>query len=128
MGINRLALLVLMGCFATPAMADNPACQRKSAEIERQIEHAKEAGNRNQVQGLEKALSQVKANCTDAALIADKKKDIADQQEDIDEILADIKEKQSEGRYDKVKKLERKLQREREELEALRGELRDIER
>lgn len=128
MGINRLALLVLMCSFATPALAENPACQRKSAEIEQQIERAKEAGNRNQVQGLEKALSQVKENCTDAALIADKKKDIADQQEDIDEILADIKEKQSEGRYDKVKKLERKLQREREELESLQGELRDIER
>lgn len=123
MGMNRLAVLILMGCFVTPAIADNLACQRKASEIEQQIEHAREAGNRNRILGLEKALSQVKTHCTDAALIADKKKDIADQQEDIDE----TQEKQAEGRYEKVKKLERKLQREREELDTLRRELRDIE-
>ncbi|NYT61261.1 DUF1090 domain-containing protein [Alcaligenaceae bacterium] len=125
--MNRLAVLVLMGCFAAPALADNPACQRKSAEIERQMEDAREAGNSNRIRGLEKALSQVKENCTDTALIADKKKDIVDQQKGIDEILEEIQKKQSEGRIDKTRKLERKLQRERDELEVLKGELRDIE-
>lgn len=127
MGKNKLAVLVLMLCFAAPALANNPACQRKSAEIQQQIEQAKQAGNHNRIRGLEKALSRVKENCTNATLIADKKKDIADQQEDIDEILQDIQKNQSEGRLDKVRKLERKLQRERDELEVLKGELRDIE-
>lgn len=128
MGINRLLMLVLMSCFAVPVLADNPACQLKAAGIELQIGLAKEADNSNRVRGLEKALSQVKKNCTDAALIADKKEDVAEQEEDIAEILEEIQEKQSEGRDDKVSKLERKLQREQDELDVLRGELRELER
>ncbi|MBP6020412.1 MAG: DUF1090 domain-containing protein [Burkholderiaceae bacterium] len=125
--MSRFAALVLMGCFVMPVMADGPVCQRKSAEIERKIEYAKKADNRNQILELESALSRVKANCTDAALIADKKRSIAGQQEIIAEIREGVQKEQSNGQYEKVKKLKRKLLRELEELEVLRGELSDIE-
>lgn len=116
-----------MGCFVLPVMADGPVCQRKLAEIERRIEYAKRSHNSRQALELETALLRVNANCTDAALIADKKKSIADQQENIAEILEEIQKEQSDGRYAQVKKLKRKLRRELEELEILRGELSDIE-
>lgn len=126
-GMSRFAALVLMGCFVLPVMADGPVCQRKLAEIERRIEYAKRSHNSRQALELETALLRVNANCTDAALIADKKKSIADQQENIAEILEEIQKEQSDGRYAQVKKLKRKLRRELEELEVLRGELSDIE-
>lgn len=126
--MKYLAALILMHGFAASAMAANPACERKEAEIERQIEHAKAAGNHHRLRGLENALSSVRAHCTDAKLIEDKKRDIAEQQEEIDEVLEEIREKESEGRYDKVQKLERKLERERAELKALQQELQEIEK
>jgi len=121
-----IALALSCGLIA-PAMAANPACERKAAQIEQQIQHAKAAGNTHRVSGLEKALSQARTNCTDAGLIAEQRADIAEQQEDIDEILEDIQEKQAEGRSDKVEKLERKLGHEKKELEVLQHELRQLE-
>lgn len=128
MATKHLAALLLACGLVTPVMASNPACDQKASELERQIQYAKEAGNNHRVAGLEKALSAVRKNCTDAGLIREMKHDIAEQEDDIDEILEDIREKESEGRYDKVKSLERKLERERAELEHLRQELSTLEK
>ena len=127
MKINTWATCLLMACFAAPAFADNVLCQQKMAGLEQQIEQAKAAGNGHRVRGLERAVANVKAHCTDEDLIADKKEDIADQQEDIAEILEDIAEKRSEGRTDKVNKLERKLQQEQDKLQRLQEELKGMQ-
>lgn len=124
MRINKLVAALCMTCFVVPVWAnENPLCQKKVAAIEKQLQFAKEAGNSHRVRGLERALANTKAHCTDAELIADQKEEIADQESDIAEILEEIKEKRAEGREDKVKKLERKLQREQEELRVLQNEL-----
>ncbi|MDS1141058.1 DUF1090 domain-containing protein [Pusillimonas sp. SM2304] len=122
-----LAGLVLLFGVA-PAMAANPACERKAVEIAQQIKFAQEANNSQRQRGLEKALSMVQQHCTDAGLIKDQKQDIAEQQEEVDDILEEIQQKESEGRYDKVKKLQRKLEREQKELEVLKQELTEIEK
>ncbi|MCZ8498550.1 DUF1090 family protein [Vibrio lentus] len=45
---------------------DLSGCERKSCEIEYQIDKAKEYGNQHKVDdGLTKALKEVKANCTE---------------------------------------------------------------
>lgn len=93
---NKLAIPGLAFGLIAPALAANPACERKEVEIKRQIQYAKDANNTHRVRGLEKALSQVQTHCSDADLIKDKKKDVAEQKEDIDEVLAKIQEKQSE--------------------------------
>ncbi|WP_083953395.1 DUF1090 domain-containing protein [Thauera butanivorans] len=123
----RHAIAVLLGGIAFSAHADNPACQQKATEIEQQIEYAKSHGNTHRLQGLERALANVKAHCTDQALIRDKKDEIREQEEEIREILEEIREKQSEGRYDKLVKLERKLERERAEKDVLERELQALE-
>lgn len=124
---NTFAIAILAFGFSAPVLAVNPACEQKKIEIQRQIQHAQEAGNTHRMRGLETALSKVKTYCTDAGLIKDQKKDIADQQKDIDDLLEEIQEKESEGRYDKVKKLERKLAYKRQELEDLQQELKELE-
>ena len=109
MQIKSLAGLVLMCGFSANVLAANPACERKAAQITQQIHEANANDNRARAQGLETALMNVLAKCTDA------------------ELLAEIKEKQSENKPDKVAKLEGKLKTEREELDVLRRELAEIE-
>lgn len=120
-----ITLSLVLG-FSGPALASEPACARKIAEIETQVRYAKEAGNQGRVMGLERAMSAAQVHCTDAGLISEKEKEIDEKQDDINDILDDLREKEKEGRLDKVKKLERKLTHEREELEVLRQELADI--
>lgn len=126
--IRRTIAVSLALGLSGPALASEPACTRKISEIEVQIKHAKEAGNRERVMGLERVMSAVQDHCTDAGLISEKEKEIAEKQDDIDDVLEDIREKENEGRLDKVKKLERKLVHEREELEVLRQELAGIKK
>lgn len=123
----QATLLMLLGSIAISAQAANPACQRKAANIQHQIEQARQHGNTHRRAGLERALANVEAHCTDASLIRDKKADIAEQREEVDEILEALQQKRAEGRADKVKKLERKLARERAELQALEDELQGLE-
>lgn len=124
---KHLAVLALMSGFSASALAANPHCERRAAEIERQIGYAQQAGNSHRVAGLQTALSRVRTHCTDAGLVEDKKRDIAEEQEDIADILEEIREKQAEGRADKVQKLERKLARRQAKLEVLQQELVELE-
>lgn len=119
------ALAMALG-LSSPALASDPACARKIADIESQIQHAKTSGNQNRAKGLERALSAARDNCTDAGLIAEKEEEVAEKREDIEDILEDLREKEEEGRLDKVKRLERKLAHERQELEILTQELAEI--
>jgi len=88
--------------MTAPALADNPACERKAADIEQQIGHAQEAGNSERLKGLNKALSAVRGHFTDAGLIQDKKQYIVEQEVDIANIIENPDEKKAEGTLTKV--------------------------
>lgn len=122
-----VCLFLALGMYGQ-AWASGPACAQKTAGIVAQLEHAKEAGNQNRVRGLERALAAARHHCTDAGLIADKEEDIAETQAEIADILEDIREKEAEGRFDKVKRLERELAHEQKELEILMQELAELQR
>ena len=69
--LSPLALFTVCGLLAAPLMAAEQApeltgCAAKKHEISQQLEQARAHGNSNQVAGLEKALSEVEAHCTDA--------------------------------------------------------------
>lgn len=120
-------LSAVLGLMALPAWADNPACQYKAAEIQNQIEYARQHGNEHRVRGLERALANVQAHCKDANLLRDKQEEIREQEEDIQERINEIAEKRSEGRQDKVQKLEKKLERDQAELAQLQDELKELQ-
>ncbi|MGB3423554.1 MAG: DUF1090 domain-containing protein [Castellaniella sp.] len=124
--MRSLTFLALACTLAGPAQAADPACDRKAAEIERQIGYAQEAGNRARLDGLRKALAANRENCTDSRLIQGLEQDIAEQQEEIDALRAEVREKESEGRYDKVKKLERKLADAQQDLKDLQQSLAEM--
>ena len=127
---STLIAAALWAVFISPALAEsveNPACARKAAAIETQLKYAEVGGNKHRVRGLERALHATRKNCTDAGLIQDREHDIAEQEKKLEDIRQDIKEKERAGRFDKVRKLERKLTRERKELQALKHELAELE-
>ena len=127
MKISAWYLSVVLGVMALPAWADNPACQYKAAEIQNQIDYARQHGNEHRVRGLERALANVQAHCKDANLLRDKQEEIREQEEDIQERINEIAEKRSEGRQDKVQKLEKKLERDQAELAQLQDELKELQ-
>ncbi|MGB1972625.1 MAG: DUF1090 domain-containing protein [Vibrio toranzoniae] len=123
-----LSLCVLsFHSFASSHCGDLSGCQRKSCEIEYQIDKAKEYGNQHKVDGLTKALKEVKANCTNDGLkdkIAEK---IESSEEDLAEYREDLKEAKQSGKAQKVKKYQRKIEDEIEERDRLVEELAEIQ-
>ena len=123
-----LSLCVLsFHSFASSHCGNLSGCQRKSCEIEYQIDKAKEYGNQHKVDGLTKALKEVKANCTNDGLkdkIAEK---IESSEEDLAEYREDLKEAKQSGKAQKVKKYQRKIEDEIEERDRLVEELAEIQ-
>lgn len=128
MKMKTVLVLILSVCASMTASAASTHCQQKFANIEKQIDYAKKNGNYHRVKGLEKALMNAKRNCSTASLIDDKEKDVAKQQEKINKTLEKIQEGKQDGKVDKVHKLEEKLQHEREKLDELQRDLRDLEK
>lgn len=80
--------------------------QKKEAEIEKQISYAKEHNNSHRVRGLETALAEVRAHCTEAG-------EIKKQQDSRDELANKIRDKQ-----DDIRELREELAEDRAELKA----------
>ena len=114
----RMTLALALFSLSTATFA-NSLCQEKEQDIQREIGYAEKHNNQHRVDGLKKALSEVKANCTDSKLRADHQEKIADQKDEIREREQDLKEAKQSGSADKVAKRERKLKEAQQELNAL---------
>lgn len=123
-----LSLCVLsFHSFASSHCGDLSGCERKSCEIEYQIDKAKEYGNQHKVDGLTKALKEVKANCTNDGLKDKVAEKIKSSEEDLAEYREDLKEAKQSGKAQKVKKYQRKIEDEIEERDRLVEELAEIQ-
>ncbi len=107
----RIALGLALFSLSTASFASS-LCQEKEQDIQREISYAEKHNNQSRINGLNKALSEVKANCSDSKLRAEHKEEVAERRRD----LAEAKEK---GDADKVAKREQKLQEAQNELKAL---------
>ena len=81
---HRIALILVLSSLSASAFAISP-CQEKEQDIQREISYAEKHHNQHRIAGLKKALSEVKAHCSDSQLKADHQKKIAQQQEEITE-------------------------------------------
>jgi chromosome segregation ATPase len=114
----RITLALALFSLSTASFAAS-LCQEKEKDIQREISYAEKHNNQHRVDGLKKALSEVKDNCTDSKLRADHQKKIAEQKDEIAERLQDLQEAKEKGDADKIAKRERKLQEAQDELKAL---------
>lgn len=60
---SLIALMSLLLAFNISVAAPNQGCQRKLANLEKQMEYAKQYNNTNRIRGLERAIANVKTYC-----------------------------------------------------------------
>lgn len=114
----RITLALALLSLSTASFA-NSLCQQKEQEIQREISYAEKHNNQHRIEGLKKALSEVKDNCTDSKLRADHQKKIAEQKDEIAERRQDLQEAKEKGDAEKIAKREKKLQEAQDDLKAL---------
>ena len=114
----RITLALALFSLSTASFAMS-LCQEKEQDIQREISYAEKHNNQHRIDGLKKALSEVKDNCTDSRLRADHQKKIAEQKDEIAERRQDLQEAKAKGDAEKIAKRERKLQEAQDELKAL---------
>ena len=122
------ALFTVATVMATPLLAAEDVqplsgCAAKRQAISTQIEQAKAHGNSEQQAGLEKALSEVTANCTDASLKKQRENRVLDAKHEVSRRQADLDKAMKKGDADKINKRKDKLAEARKELQDAVEEL-----
>lgn len=126
--LSPLALLTLCSVLAAPLMAAEEApgltgCAAKKQGIINQIELAKSHGNADQQAGLETALSEVTAQCTDASLKKERENKVLDAKHEVSQRQADLDKAMKKGDAEKINKRKDKLAESRKELQDALDEL-----
>jgi hypothetical protein len=98
-------------------------CDAKKANLQTQIDYAREHNNSHQQAGLQKALDEVNAHCTDASLRQEREKKVAEAKHEVAERQADLAEATKKGDTDKISKRQAKLAESQKELQDAMGEL-----
>lgn len=114
-----LAALLMLA----PALSVHAAtgCEAKRLDIEQQIDYARANDNKHRIAGLEKALSELKAHCTDEGLRAEREAEVKEKETKVEERRRELAEAQADGRADKIAKKQRKLEEAQAELDEARS-------
>lgn len=126
--LSPLALFTVCGLLAAPLMAADTApeltgCAAKKQVITLQLEQARAHGNSNQVAGLEKALSEVEAHCTDAGLRKERENKVLEAKHEVSKRQADLDKAMKKGDPEKIDKRKNKLAESRKELQEALDQL-----
>ena len=126
--LSPLALFTVCGLLAAPLMAADTApeltgCAAKKQAITLQLEQARAHGNSNQVAGLEKALSEVEAHCTDAGLRKERENKVLEAKHEVSKRQADLDTAMKKGDPEKIDKRKNKLAESRKELQEALDQL-----
>ena len=110
-------------CTMASALAQPPLdapCQAKFDAINRDIDTAKAAGNKQQLRGLQRAQKEVTSNCTEAKLQTARQGKVKGQEKKVTERQRDLAKAQQEGKPDKIASRQKKLDDEQAELQRLK--------
>lgn len=88
---------------------DLTGCDRKKAELERELAYARQYGNKYRIEGLERALSNVNRYCSDDQLVADLRDDIDDKIEDVSKLERELAQAIARGDSRRMAEKESKL-------------------
>ena len=118
----------VLGCLllaAGPAWAYRD-CATKEQMLERKIAIAKSRGNANQVEGLERALVNVRRYCTDASQRGKAEMKLLDKREEVMEREADLETARLKGDAKNIAKREKKLREAQAEAAKAERELNSL--
>ncbi|WP_437880728.1 DUF1090 domain-containing protein [Pseudomonas sp. LRF_L74] len=96
--MKRWIPLLLIACQPVLVLADdNPRCKAKADSVQQEIQAAQAAGNTQRVKGLQSALRQLKANCSDAGLLREDNAKLAEARRKVEQRQAELDEERSSG-------------------------------
>ena len=123
-----LCSVTMTTAFAQPVPPPVPhsggpmsGCVAKRAEVQRELDAARVDGPARRVRGLESALREVNANCSDARLQDEQQARIQRQEKKVAERRRDLDKARSEGKPAKISTREAKLAEEEQMLQRLRA-------
>ena len=119
--------LLAASVFAAEQAPQLSGCAAKRQDITTQIENAKAAGNAGQQAGLEKALSEMNANCTDADLLKQQEQKVLDAKREVSRRQADLNKAMNKGDPEKIDKRKDKLAESRKELQDEQEKLEKVQ-
>lgn len=111
---------VLASTLAAAQPGPATTCAAKREAIGRDIEAAKAEGQPHRVRGLERALAEVRRNCSDAKLAAEHQQRVRSQERKVAQRERDLKEAQRKGDADKIARREDKLREAQAELQRVK--------
>ncbi|ANC05340.1 TPA: DUF1090 domain-containing protein [Pseudomonas putida] len=126
--VSTLVLLAAVGLATGPLQAAQPepgltGCAAKRSAIENQLSEARAHNNSAQVAGLEKALSEVTANCTDSSLRKEREQKVLDARHEVNQRTKDLDKAMKKGDSEKINKRKEKLADAKKELQEAVDEL-----
>lgn len=124
--VVKIGFIMAVATLSFSSLANNYdglTCSGKKSAIQTQIDFAKKANNTYQVQGLEKALSDVNTYCNNSDLENKYKNKIQDKLQDVKEQEADLQEAKLKGNAVKIAKREAKLAEDQQELKNAQNQL-----
>ncbi|WP_017347454.1 DUF1090 domain-containing protein [Pantoea sp. A4] len=109
--------------FSGSLLAAEPLCKQKENDIQHEIDVARKHDNQRRVNGLERALTEVRASCTDQKLKAAQLERINTQKEKVGEREHELKQERDKGHdQEKIEKRQQKLDEARRELKKTQAE------
>lgn len=120
---RQLVLGLSLFSLSASLLAAPSLCQQKQQDIQREIAMAKQHHNQHRTEGLERALAEVRDNCSDDKLKASHQQRIKEQQGKVAERERELQDERTKhDDRDKIAKRERKLEAARQELKKLQSE------
>ncbi|ATL98868.1 hypothetical protein CK910_10575 [Aeromonas sp. CA23] len=98
-------------------------CKARQQAVADQLVFAKAHNNADQVAGLERALRNIEAHCTDAGLFKEQQQRVAELKEQVNERLIELQNARVSGKPDKIAKKQVKLEEAQTKLLAAQNEL-----
>jgi Protein of unknown function (DUF1090) len=121
----KLVKEFLLGTVVFPVLcsAQPSGCDAKRHSIEQEIAYAQAHGNAKRVDGLETALAEMNANCTDASLRSEAQRKVTRAQAELSEREQDLRKAKADGKSGKkIADRQRKVDKAHAELERLQAE------
>ena len=118
--VSTMVMFSASNSFAASGLT---GCAAKKEEIMTQITAAKAHGNAHRAAGLNTALQEVDAHCSDDSLLRERQEKVSEKLHKVAERAEELKNAQDDGRSDKIAKKQAKLDIAKQELAEAQAEL-----